>query len=557
LDDFQCLPDGHSSSGFDLPFSLVNASKRIKNRLIMRTLQDEGPRGRKDIIETEVFMMIRNILILVMGLGLLACSRESGETSNLQVSLPFQMKNSALGAALEFSHVIINVTGKDLNQPLLFTWSRCHDCPDGGKPIPEVLTLDNIPAGSDRLIQIMAVLYDSTTKEMIFYYGDVLKALSLPEENVSIDAQKIGTGSQVISGRVSGRYLTGIDSGPTGPVDIKYDPGVVGRPALIIDEAAIVNGWFSFFMLSGIEFTYVHRSTGAVLWGQKVSLDSAVFDPDSEAGVRFYQRVKAFVPAHTVAQGAGGTNYSNREPSIFAWGYWGLGAATKKVCTQSFGAETSQIKIHDVPANYPIAEYLNISRLVTVGDPVPTNAELLDTASPYDSVVIKGGANMTGMCGAYMDDADNQYLNFLKIKQAQVDGGGNDGAAGFSGIFRLNASGDALALSSDPKVLTGQLLPGVYDIFSQLKLFKRAGTEEFHMETPNCRDIESGTVQGFQAGTLAGSISSDGSFALTSDITSSEVSSGVSAVLCPVTGGGILSRFGIFFSKWDLGYSPP
>lgn len=506
-------------------------------------------------------MVLRNILLIAANVAMLACSRPEGETSDLQISLPTQMsKVGTMGIDANYSlaHVVVNITGSDLRQPLLYTFDACSDCFGGPRTIPNPLPIGDVPtSGMERLIQTLAVYKHSSSGEMVFYYGGIPKVLALATEDVSMALEKMGAASSPISGRVSGRYMTAVDAGPTSLVDIKLDPGKAGHPALIVEKGAIVNGWFSFFAMSGVQFSYVLRSTGEVLWGKAVSLDSDVFDPGANSGSELYHLVKAYIPAHTSYESnSNGNQYFNREPSIYAWGYWGTGASLKKVCSYSLPASTSKIKVYDLPANYGSASYLTISRLLSYDDPTPTNAELLDTVTPFTSLVIKGGSTMTGSCGAFTDNNTNQYLNFQKIQIGMVDGNGNDRAAGFTGIYRADSSGNALTPSGDPVVVSGQLLPGVVDIFSQLKIYKRVGSEELRIKEADCNALSLAQF-GFQPAAISGSIAADGTFSLTSDISSADATnSGVSAVFCPVTSGGFVSPIGHFFSKWDFGYNP-
>ncbi len=511
-------------------------------------------------------MMKRNLLRSVITVGFfglmilsVGCARSESETSNLQVSLPQVLnKDSAMAAPsadFTLSHVIVNITGGGLKDPILKSWDLCQDCLAGKTVIPSPLPIDDVPAGGAlRLVQVLAVYKNSASGEMIFYYGDSEKTLSAAEEKLQIDIERMGTASTLISGRVSGRYLTGLDSGPTSKIDIQFDPGRAGRPPLTIEEDMMVNGWFSVFMLSGVKFSYVLRSTGALMWDQKVGLDSEVFDPGINAGAEFDHLVKAFIPTHTTASTNGGsTVYSNQDPSIYVWGYWGVGASLKKVCTPFLPGTTTKIKTYSSdPNNYVGSSYLAYNRQLSYLGVVPTNGELLDTSAPATSIVVKGGANMTGMCGSFTDTASSEYLNFFKVKPVMMDGNGNDHAAGFFGIYRMTSGDDSLDVTGDPRTLSGMLLPGVLDVFNQIKVYKRVGSQDFRIEKPACT-AEFLKANGFQAVATAGAISADGSFSFGTDISANEATSGVSAIFCPLTPSGVAAPFGHFFSIWDLG----
>jgi hypothetical protein len=513
----------------------------------------------------EVFMMMRKVMCLLSALVLFsACARNDGETSNLQVSLPVSLSKAGISQSLSaqsyLAHVIVNITGTGLNDAILKSWDACKDCLTQ-TAIPSTLPIEGVPSGGAiRLVQVLAVYKDSNTGEMSFYYGDLEKALSAAEENVSIDLTAMGVSSTTVTGRVSGRYLTGVDSGPTSKIDIKFDPAKTGRPALTIEESVMVNGWFNVFMMTGLNFAYVLHNTGEVMWGQSVNLESTMFDPGYSAGVDFDHLMKAFIPVNTTYEYRNGSNvYKNEEPSIFVWGYWNApgysgNASSKKICTPYLSTNTTKLKVYSSdPNSYATSSYLSYGRRLTYLGAVPTPAQLLDTTAPQTELVVKGGANMTGSCGGFANDAINPYLNFMKVSEYMLDGNGNDRAAGFSGIYRNNANNTALTVSGAPVQLMGQVLPGVESVFSQIKVFKRAGSEDFRLERPSCLDsalIQNGYVS---AGTAA-SISSDGSFSVSTDITTAQSSSGVSAIFCPVTAAGVVAPTGHFFSIYELGY---
>jgi len=502
-----------------------------------------------------------SILILcLLGLALTACTRaQQDEGSKVQISLPQKMISSKLSAQSGvdiLAHVAINVTGEGIRDPIVFNWDLHEE--SSTSTIPGQFTLD-VPSGSNRLIQVLGVYKNSVSSQMTFYYGDKTESFSVPEPpGVNIAISQIGSGSTITTGRVSGRYLTSANSGPTSLVDIKFKPGN-GNPALIVDSGSIVNGWFSFFMLSGANFQYVMRRTGELLWEQEVSLESTMFDPGQSAGAFFDQRVKAFVPVHTTVDNRNNSlQYYSQEPEIYVWGYWGPGATGKKVCTSGIESSPATLKIKKyASSNLGAAPALTITHLISPGDPTPTIAALWDQGAPMGSLKVKGGLNVSsGLCGGFADIPANQFLNFQKVTLNLLDGPGNDSVAGFKGLFRLDASNQPFSISGDPKTITGQVLPGITSEINELRLYKRVGTEELRLDSPDCFRIAAGLTDFIPAGSTT--ITAAGGFSLVSNISAAEGASGVSGVLCPVAFGTV-APLGSFIQNWAFGnsFTPP
>lgn len=492
------------------------------------------------------------IFMSLLVLQLVGCTRAAkDESAKVSIALPATLSSKASAsstATLLLSHVVINATGAGIPVPIVGTWDSCHDCPNSA-PLPSTFQLD-VTSGTGRLIQVLAVYKDSVSGQMIFYYGDSTTDLNGSPLPLNVGIFQVGQGN-VTGGRVSGRYLSTATNGPTSIIDIKYNPGN-GKPALIVDRNAIVNGWFSVFMLSGANLQYVVRDTGEVLWGQEMSFESAAMNPSENSGAYFDQRARAYLPVHVRVRNDGGTtSYYSQDAETFVWGYWGPGAVGKKICTSGVESTPSALNLKKYAStNLASSPNLTVSHYINHSLTVPTKAQLTDTSSPMSSIVVEGGANMSSSCASFADTATNQYENFQKITLDLFDGNGGDSVAGFRGIFRNTGSNNFVTISTgDPRSISGQVLPGVETVFDSLRLFKRLGTEDMHLDTPSCAEIAAG-AHGFVAGSSSdAAISSGGTFSLSSTITSADASAGVSAVLCPVKNGG-LSPIGVFIGKW-------
>lgn len=497
--------------------------------------------------------MRTQIFILIVGLfalNLMGCTRAAKDVAKLNLSIASSVDgNGALAAGtLRLAHVSINVSGAGIVNPIVLTWDGCNDC--SVQPVIPSSFPVSVPTGTGRLVQILAVYEDTESNQKLFYYGDVTKDLTASEDTAAIPVTPVATGT-ITGGHVAGRYFTTATGGPTGLIDIRFNPGA-GKPDLIVDNAVIVNGWFSMFMLSGASFKYVIRGTDITMWDQQMSLDSAPMDPSENSGAYFNQRVRAFLPVHIAQRSDNGvTSYKKQDAETYVWGYWGPGATGKRVCTSGVDGSPTPQRLKQYTTGTPeSAPALSVSHYVNWNLSVPTKAQLTDVASPYTYIVFQGGMSMSSSCDSFADTFANQFTNFQKVTLTQIDGNGGDAVAGFSGIFRNTSTNSFAAVSSaDPKVITGQILPGVDEVFDGLRLFKRPGSDDYRMNVARCNEL---APLGFiPASTTDAALTSAGTFSLTSNITSTEGTSGVSAVLCPVKAG-VMAPLGVFMSKWNF-----
>ncbi|WP_413289577.1 hypothetical protein [Bdellovibrio sp. HCB337] len=496
--------------------------------------------------------MRTKIFILIVGLigsSLIACTRAAkDDTAKVSIALPKTMagKMNAASSTMELTHVAINASGSGMNT-VVYSWDSCHDCQNASTTIPSSFSVA-VPSGSGRLIQILAVYEDPDSQQMMFYYGDTTAEISGATMDLNINVAQVGAGN-ITSGRVSGRYFKDTSSGPTGVVDIKYNPGN-GKLPLIVDRGIIVNGWFSMFMLSGANLQYVVRETGEMLWGQEMSFESSAMNPSENSGAYFDQRARAFLPIHIEQRDEGGTiSYKKAAAETFVWGYWGPGAVGKKVCTSGLdGSPVPQKLKRYVDTNLASAPEIVVSHYINHSLTVPTKAQLTDTANPYGYIVVEGGQSMSSSCGSFADTATNQYSNFQKVTLDLFDGNGGDSVAGFRGIFRNTSVYNFVDISGDPKAISGQVLPGVEAVFDGLRFFKKPTTTDMHMDVVDCANLGG---EGFISGASSDGVinSSTGAFTLTSNITTTEASAGVSGALCPMKSGK-LAPIGVFLGKW-------
>jgi hypothetical protein len=494
---------------------------------------------------------------------LVGCTRPTDASKNrVSIMLPQSLSSStgqsllsAAGTVLtaaDLMHVTVFATGGGMS-PQAINLESCHGCI---VPTPIPLSYDLVlPSGTGRLIQVLAVYQDPKSKEMLFYYGDMSADLNGTDTTLNIPITKLSQGV-VIQGQVAGRYLTGTNTGPTGKVDIKFVPGA-GKPAMTVSDASIVNGWFSFFILSGATFQYVMHDTGDILWGGPVGLDTPEMDPIANSNADYDKRLRVYIPVHTQKSMDGGTtNYYPSDAREIVWGYWGPGAAGKKVCTFGVSGSTPQTLSLYATTALSSQSPLTINRLSSPGGAVPTSAQLANTTTPFSSIVVQGGGgpDMTGSCGGVTDTAGNLYLNFQKVTLANFDRNGSDDVAGFRGIFKATPGGNPITVSGDPKTLVGTVLPGVETVVDGFRLFKLLGSNSNNnMNNPICTELATGALGFIPGSSVDATIDGSNNFSLSSNITGAEGIAGVSAVVCPVKSGAVVSWGGQYLGPWNLG----
>lgn len=501
--------------------------------------------------------MLRIELRFLMALVVFAsfgCSREEGDSdkgSKVQISLPqtvsgFSQKVGAfsLASTAVLNRVVINATGEGMALKTMM-WDSCRDCATPN--IPASFDLE-VPGGPSRLIQLIAVYEDSVTEQLSIYYGDVTTELVGGEINLPIEVTKINQ-STLVQGRVTGRYLTAANSGPTGVVDVQYLPGN-GKPPLVVTQEHMLSGWFNFFMLSGAQLKYVVRGTGEVLWGGSVSLDSPIFNHSNKV-------LKALVPVHVRKQYDSEDavyEYTLQDAQIYVWGYWSPGAhaSTQRVCTSAVTGSASNLKRYDA-VNPSSSSPLAINRVMTA---LPTNyiETLTNTTTPATEVKVAGGIDMSSLCDSFPNNSTNLFSQFQLVSLSMFDGTSRDEVGGFQGPFILNAGGGGLFYAeardypNRSHILTTQpLLPGASEAVAGFKVYKKSGVSpNFYLENPDCANP--GSI-GYTA--VGGITPTVGSESLTLEPILSDLK-GTAAIICPIMVSGYNQIKGLYVSTHRL-----
>lgn len=480
----------------------------------------------------------------------------------------------SLPTSAKLSHVSISVTGSGIAGPLLLNWDACRNCPMGTSVAPAQFEM-NIPSGPGRLIQVMLVYQDPDSSKMLFYYGDAPNVevqgavLTVP---VNMNALNTGT---VIEGMVAGRYINAYpDAGPTGVVEMKYIPA--GRPPMVVATTEIVNGWFNFFMLSGIQFQYVVRDTGEILWGGPVSLDDTRFAYATNDTLNI---LRFFAPDHVFAsERFGFTSDEKSSAKIAVWGYWGsettgainTSVSAKRVCLNSASfSGTNKYEIFRTnslgAAGSGVGTGLTLTRRLA-GDTnhYPVLADLLSNGSSaptISEIAVNGGLTASTSCGAYSSGSPNLFNNFLRIDiDTQINTESKDNMAGISPPYVLNDAGQIFTMSASGgfKVMSGNLIPGTagsgYPI-DYFRVYKATGFDSSdNVYRPSCPEIVGNLTQFVSAQSSPSAYFSPASDVVTINTNIPDTSGYQTAtVVCPFKNNMTVGWGGVFTGSKNFG----
>lgn len=434
---------------------------------------------------------------LILGITILmnqGCSRDegdSGDKSKLSISLPAEFKSlqgynkvSALSAE-KLVHVSISATGSGMS-PVTYQWNSCRSCIYGSVP-PSSFDIE-VPGGTDRLIQILAV-YEG--EEMSFRYGDARIDATGGEIFLPIAVTEISAG-QNISGSISGRYLSGTDVGPTGIVDVYYQPP--SGSAMIVFSEYMFNGWFQLTGLSSTSFSYVLRTTGETLWSGPRSLLSFTVGN---------QVARFSFPLHIRTYNDGGSyRHYFQEAHMAVVGFWAQpGASTnvssKYLCIDASldSAGTNSTRLYRYQATLPPTNTAPSSGIIQFKkDTTPSVASLLDTTSTFSYVIADGGIGPSA--GSTYSTGCGSGLNFvskLEATSTMMDGMSREGYFKFDNIF-TNASANDLMMSvwnsaMNSWDLTFMILPDLIssNLIRKLKVYIQDGFDgDTFIRESNC-----------------------------------------------------------------------
>lgn len=332
-----------------------------------------------------------------------------------------------------------------------------------------------VPAGEGRLIQVLAIYMDPTTKDGEFFYGSMLKDLVGGDQPVDIYMDSIGIGN-VKGGRVSGKYFAADGSNPSGMMEIRYQPPG-DRPPMVLERSSMVGGWFHAFALADVSFDF---ALGPNIILPAVTLKS--FSLNSN------KLVKAHLPNRyqTYGGGSGGELRSSEEAII---GFFGPGVPeTHKICL--------------VQDSYTYTKLFQPNQTTPLGMSIGADNGL--------DVRIQTAGTVTTCTST---DLSAAYLSVLPVSPGLIDNwGGLEALTGFYGIFTFPTlaiagsspvqtafNGPSANFSSQFSILPGLNTVGTNSSVDSIGLFFRASNQprDYERGEAPCFSISQGGL-GFQ-----------------------------------------------------------
>ncbi len=404
---------------------------------------------------------------LIMG-----CSRPAVDTAKFTISLPAQKRMaSTIGTSPLVNgilgHVVINIRGPGIDVPISLTYDADKSNQSGSpsQGLPSSFSVD-IPAGSSRLIQVLAVYMDQVSMNGEFYYGDTTADLNSGNVNLPVPIAFAGAGN-LDGGGVSGRYYSANAFTPTGNVETRFQPAN-GKPALIIDRSPMMSGWFKAFALNSIPLDlYAVPGNGAPeeLIYHNFSLDLATVSDET--------KMKITVPNSFQYSGSSSSNSTgtssmeSRRSQAQLIGFFGPGVPSGlKVCytiesyafqnlfsTSTIGGPSLQWQAN--PAQNTSSDIVS-TRLSTVGlcSPTPSPSSFV-TEFPFDPSLLDSWGGGEALSGFYA---------IFKFQPPSGQGGRSPVA-----VFYDNA------ITTSPKLgVAFSLLPGIPDVVDSVAIFYRA-----------------------------------------------------------------------------------
>lgn len=494
---------------------------------------------------------LKLLLIASISFAGISCTRKAEEQSRFSIQIPAQRASSKAGenGALDLSlmHVVINVTGSDLASPMVMNWDGCHGCKDPKSPPADGFAMPlEVKTTVSHFIQVLAVYVDSDGN-MQFYYNDVNATITSANNVVPLTVKALGTGSTVLSGQISGRYLTGADSGPSGPVLIKFKPD--NAPAMVIEENYMANGWFSFFGLTNVNFVYeLQNAPGTaptVLFGGPKTLNS--FQPSNQVMI-------GWLPTALRLNDPQSGTYESSEAQMAIVGYFGGSAQTsnKRICFDDFSGPLSRMFVQATATTVTPGAPLTMSNT-----PV-TDLGLAAVLAPGSTTVkYYGGEGGTVANYTTCKTGRTKSTDYLSSFARNWDGNGRESMSGFSFPFEWpnSSSTSAVEVYEDAagKHIRGKVMPGAQAFLKKIKIYKKinAGFSNGGHDEFDCSIIAAGLTTYPKDPAAVVDILADGTFSSGGFVaTPAEVTAGVEVAMCMVGTGDVQLQAASFLNSW-------
>lgn len=373
------------------------------------------------------------------------CTREMTGDSSVVLSIPkaVQGKIGAQATSGELSHIVVNIKGPGMS-PLIWHWDSEDSSGVASSP-PASIELA-VPSGDSRVIQYLGV-YETSSGAMQFTYGDVMQRLSAGGNHVKITAYAFGSSTN--EGQLVGRYLTGVETGPTGHVIGSIQPPATASslpspPPMEIFEQAIYSGWFKFMVFDGdARFTY-KMTDGTVLFNN-VSLSDSALTPSVGANSKL---MRVNVPMVYRSHDGTVSNMEKQPETDIVYGFFGPGSTAMNICHENSG---------DV-----IEAFYSAPTDVEGDDIIDGNPDVSwagTTTCTAGAICVTGGGDTS--CGSTL------WADYIKFDPMSLDQG-SDGRLMISGAFQgtiVNGGLEYVSVTTEATSITASwnLLPGILE----------------------------------------------------------------------------------------------
>ena len=306
-------------------------------------------------------------------------------------------------------------------------------------------------------MQVLAIVESSGIN---FYYGQSTAAFSGATASVDVAMAPLSSSGCERRRRDRRCLLTANDAGPTGKVDMYLSqPGI---PEMKVAEMEIFNGWFNFFAMRDIAFSY--RMGGQPLAADG-SFEGVVVGPQSPLLAKSVAntasaRALIYLPPHWETRN--GSAVREPQPAThYLYGFFGPGLASENLRYPNPAPTPAHI-----PGFYATNDANNPAVMTWAATALPPS---------------QGGAGaVTGLSQGVPTSSMATYCTSapstsLLCFDPTVAGHGHDEALGFKGPFKKSAGADFLQVAATGSVtLTWQYLPNM--AIDGARIFARVGT---------------------------------------------------------------------------------
>ncbi|KYG65527.1 hypothetical protein AZI86_00155 [Bdellovibrio bacteriovorus] len=243
----------------------------------------------------------------------LGCERNASNKSRITLALPSELQERieksqvSTYTALKLHHVALQITAPDIVNPIRVILDSQGD----NVALPSTIEVE-IPPGDNRLVQLIAAYAADESDSPWIYYGDVTQSLKKSIENITLPVYKLGGAGVTTMSRITGRFLTSTNAGPTGVLEMVYRPA--GKPSMPVDKKPIYAGWFETSSFADVPVDYIITANNGSTYTLGSQLTSSSF-ATSERVVRF-STPNAFESFWSYTSGAMGFKYREREDFI-------------------------------------------------------------------------------------------------------------------------------------------------------------------------------------------------------------------------------------------------